>query len=180
MFLTAFINVRATLLLTLFSFSLMLYQFDKNSSASDWRIVDDVVMGGRSDGSFRINEEGNGVFEGSVSLENNGGFSSVRHRATFQVQGQKTIKIRLKGDGSNYQFRVKADTNDRHSYIADFQTSGDWQTVEIQLSAMYPAFRGRNLSIPNFNQAKIEEIAFLIGNKKAQTFRLEIKSIELI
>ncbi|WP_111609790.1 CIA30 family protein [Algoriphagus yeomjeoni] len=158
----------------------MLYQFDKNSSASDWRIVDDVVMGGRSDGSFRINEEGNGVFEGSVSLENNGGFSSVRHRATFQVQGQKTIKIRLKGDGSNYQFRVKADTNDRHSYIADFQTSGDWQTVEIQLSAMYPAFRGRNLSIPNFNQAKIEEIAFLIGNKKAQTFRLEIKSIELI
>ncbi|MEP0711753.1 MAG: CIA30 family protein, partial [Algoriphagus sp.] len=113
------------------------------------------------------------------SLENNGGFSSVRHRATFQVQARKTIKIRLKGDGSSYQFRVKASANDRHSYIADFQTSGGWETIDIQLSAMYPAYRGRNLSIPNFDKEKIEEMAFLIGNKKPQSFRLEIQSIEL-
>lgn len=157
----------------------MLYQFDKNSAASDWRIVDDVVMGGRSDGSFRINEAGNGVFEGSVSLENNGGFSSVRHRATFQIQSQKTIRIQLKGDGSNYQFRVKANSSERHSYIAEFPTSGAWETIEIQLSAMYPAFRGRKLAIPNFDQDQIDELAFLIGNKRAQKFKLEIKAIEL-
>ena len=76
---------------------MMLYHFDKNSSPSDWRIVDDVVMGGRSDGSFRINDAGNGVFEGSISLENNGGFSSVRHRATFQIQSQKIIRIQRSG-----------------------------------------------------------------------------------
>jgi hypothetical protein len=44
---------------------------------------------------------------------------------------------------------------------------------------MYPAFRGRKLSISNFDQDQIEELAFLIGNKKAQEFKLEIKSIEI-
>ena len=161
------------------SSSLILYNFDKNSSSSDWRVVDDVVMGGRSDGSFKINDAGNGVFEGSVSLENNGGFSSVRHRKNFQINFKKSIRIHLKGDGSNYQFRIKANSSDSHSYIAEFPTNGEWETIEIQLSAMYPAFRGRKLSIPNFDQDQIEEIAFLIGNKKAQEFKLEIKSIEL-
>mgnify|MGYP003646793244 CR=1 FL=1 len=172
--------VKLLILSFLMSSSIILYQFSQNSAKSDWRIVDDVVMGGRSDGSFRINEDGNGVFEGSVSLENNGGFSSVRHSETFQIQSQKTIKIQLKGDGSNYQFRVKSSASDRHSYISDFQTSGEWETIEIRLAEMYPAFRGRKLSIPDFDQDQIVEIAFLIGNKKPQEFKLEIKSIELL
>jgi hypothetical protein len=159
--------------------SILLYQFDKNSPTTDWRIVDDGVMGGKSSGDFYINEAGNGVFEGFVSLENNGGFSSVRYRETFQIQSEKTIRIHLKGDGSKYQFRVKADSFDRHSYIAEFNTSGEWEIIEIELSSMYPAFRGRKLSIPNFNQSRIEEMAFLIGNKKEQKFHLEVKSIEL-
>lgn len=158
---------------------MMLYQFDQNSATSDWRIVDDVVMGGRSSGDFHINESGNGVFEGSVSLENNGGFSSVRHIGSFHFQSRKNIRIHLRGDGSDYQFRVKANASDRHSYIATFSTSGEWQTIEIQLAEMYPAFRGQKLSIANFDQDQIEEMAFLIGNKKAQKFKLEIKSIEL-
>jgi NADH dehydrogenase [ubiquinone] 1 alpha subcomplex assembly factor 1 len=157
----------------------MLYQFDKKSSPSDWKIVDDVVMGGRSSSNFHINESGNGVFEGIVSLENNGGFSSVRHRETYQILSQNNIRIHLKGDGSDYQFRVKAKSYDRHSYIADFRTSGEWEIIEIKLSDMYPAFRGRKLSISNFDKDQIEELAFLIGNKKAQEFHLEIKSIEL-
>lgn len=165
--------------MSLLSSSIILYQFDKNSSTSDWRTVDDVVMGGKSSGDFHINESGNGVFEGRVSLENNGGFSSVRHRKTFQIQSRKNIRIHLKGDGSNYQFRIKANSSDRHSYIAEFPTSGEWETIEIKLSDMYPAFRGRKLSIANFDQDQIEEMAFLIGNKKEQQFKLEIKSIEL-
>lgn len=158
---------------------IILYQFDKNSPTSDWRIVDDGVMGGRSSGDFHINESGNGVFEGLVSLDNNGGFSSVRYREIFQIQSQKNIRIHLKGDGSNYQFRIKANSSDRHSYISEFQTSGEWETIEIKLSDMYPAFRGRKLSIANFDQDQLEEMAFLIGNKKEQEFHLEIKSIQL-
>ncbi len=159
--------------------SIILYQFDKNSSISDWRIVDDVVMGGKSSGEFYINESGHGVFAGFVSLENNGGFSSVRHRGTFEIRSQKNIRIHLKGDGNAYQFRIKANSSDRHSYIAGFRTSGEWEIIEIKLPDMYPAFRGQKLSISNFDKDQIVEMAFLIGNKKEQKFQLEIQSIEL-
>mgnify|MGYP001794145454 CR=1 FL=1 len=56
-----------------------LFDFKKDSSLAGWSIVDDVVMGGRSAGHFKINREGHGEFYGTVSLENNGGFSSVRY-----------------------------------------------------------------------------------------------------
>jgi NADH dehydrogenase [ubiquinone] 1 alpha subcomplex assembly factor 1 len=160
--------------------SIMLYDFSQNSLKSDWQIVDDVVMGGRSEGKFSINEEGNGIFQGKVSLENNGGFSSLRHSLNAKVGNNTKVRITLKGDGKAYQFRIKSSPYDRHSYITEFQTTGVWQEVVIPLSAMYPAFRGRKLEISNFNSAQISELALLIGNKEAENFRLEISKIELI
>ena len=44
---------------------------------------------------------------------------------------------------------------------------------------MYPAFRGRKLQMNNFSSESIQELAFLIGNKKAQNFKLEIDKIYL-
>jgi len=85
----------------------------------------------------------------------------------------------LKGDGESYQFRVKSSANDRHSYIAKFTTSGKWETIEINLNDMYPAFRGYTLDIPNYPAASLAQIAFLIGNKKAESFELEIDKIIL-
>ena len=67
----------------------------------------------------------------------------------------------------------------RHSFITVFETNGAWQTIIIKLSEMYPAFRGRKLSIGNFSSKNIEEIAFLIGNKKEEHFKLEIDKIYL-
>ena len=43
-----------------------------------WRTTNDGVMGGRSDGRFKINEDKNMEFFGTLSLANNGGFASVR------------------------------------------------------------------------------------------------------
>ncbi len=61
----------------------------------------------------------------------------------------------------------------------NFQPYEEWGTIEITLTEMYPAFRGTNLDIPNYDRESIEEIAFLIGNKKAEDFKLEIASIIL-
>jgi hypothetical protein len=97
----ALINVRAQLLYAILISSLMLYDFSQNSSLSDWLVVDDVVMGGRSNGQFFIDDAGNGVFEGEISLENNGGFSSLRHPLKRKVGKYSTVKITLKGDGKN-------------------------------------------------------------------------------
>lgn len=160
--------------------TIILVDFSEPNSLSDWRIVDDVVMGGRSDGKFYKTQDGNAAFEGRVSLENNGGFSSIRHRfPKLNVEGRNKVKITLKGDGKAYQFRIKSQTSDYFSYISNFTTTGEWEEVEIVLADMYPAFRGRNLNMLNFESSTIEEVAILIGNKKEENFRLEIASIEI-
>lgn len=160
--------------------SMMIFDFESNSNLSNWFILDDVVMGGRSDGHFEINEKGHGQFYGDVSLENYGGFSSVRYNfQQKEVQSFAKCRIRLKGDGKAYQFRVKSNSRERHSYIQSFETTGEWQDVEIDLRNMYPSFRGRKLRIPNYPCEYLEEIAFLIGNKKNESFKLEIDNIVL-
>ena len=160
--------------------SMTLFQFNSDSNIENWRILDDVVMGGCSNGEFKINTDGYGEYYGEVSLENNGGFSSLRY--DFEsLDSSKYLKFRLriKGDGKTYQFRVKSNTNDRHSFIYNFKTTKDWQNVDIPFSDMFASFRGYRLDIPNFNGQQMEEIAFLIGNKKEETFKLLIDTITL-
>ena len=83
----------------------------------------------------------------------------------------------MKGDGKKYQFRLKSNSNDYFSYITHFVTTGDWQDIEIDLTEMYPSYRGRKLDKPNYPKINVEQIAFLIGNKKEQRFKLEIDKI---
>ncbi|WP_104735788.1 CIA30 family protein [Hanstruepera ponticola] len=158
-----------------------LYDFNTDSKANDWLVVDDVVMGGRSDGNFYVDENGYGIFEGNISLENNGGFSSVRYEcSTIAVHDYSKIRLHVKGDGNTYQLRIKSNRNDYYSYAAYFQSDNNWGTIDIPLKAFYTVFRGRDLDMPNFNGETIEEIGILIGNKKAQTFKLVLDKIELI
>lgn len=157
-----------------------IFDFSKKSSLNSWYIINDNVMGGVSRSNISINENGNAVFNGSVSLENNGGFCSVRHDLSEKsVSDFEKISLRIKGDGKKYQFRIRENRNDYYSYISYFETSGDWETIEISLKEMYPVFRGRKLNMPNFSGNSIEEVAFLIGNDKEETFQIEIDKIEL-
>ena len=150
------------------------------SDLQDWIIVNDVVMGGRSSSTFKLDEDGEGVFEGNISLENNGGFSSLRYRFLKRtIKGDTQVKITLRGDGKKYQFRVKSNAGEYYSYIAPFLTSGEWQEIVIPLRDMYPSFRGRRLNQPNFSNDSIEELTFLIGNKKSERFKLLIDKIVL-
>lgn len=168
-------------LLLIFQNNMTLYNFNSESEANDWLIVDDVVMGGRSEGNFYIDKNGHGVFEGRISLENNGGFSSVRHNCkTVNTNGYSKIRLYIKGDGNTYQLRLKSNRNDYHSYAAYFQSSEQWETIEIAFDNMIPTFRGRQLDIPNFPGETINEVGILIGNKKAQSFKLFIDKIELV
>ena len=116
--------------------SYLIFNFTTTSNLQNWRVIDDVVMGGRSYSTFKIDNEGNGIFEGEVSLKNNGGFSSVRHQfEKVVVTKYKNIVIRLRGDGKNYQFRIKAKSSDYFSYIYSFTTSNEWQEITIPLIA---------------------------------------------
>ncbi|MBS2212020.1 CIA30 family protein [Carboxylicivirga mesophila] len=157
-----------------------IYDFSKNDNSSGWQVINDGVMGGMSQGQLKVNSDGKGVFYGYVSLENNGGFSSVRYQfEQLDVRSYSTAVIRLKGDGKRYQFRVKSHREDKHAYIQYFNTTGDWQLIEVDLGRMYPTFRGRQLNMPNYPANKLEEVAFLIANKRAEAFQLEIDYIRL-
>ncbi|MEM9545148.1 MAG: CIA30 family protein [Bacteroidota bacterium] len=155
------------------------FDFNAQSVLRNWAIVDDVVMGGRSNGQFQLDSDGHGWFHGYVSTENYGGFSSVRFNSgTLEINAFQTAEIRLKGDGKFYQFRCKTKRYDPHSYIYDFQTTGEWETIEIPLHEMKPRFRGRQLNMPDYPANFVEEIAFLIGNKKNEEFSLQIDYIK--
>jgi len=166
--------------MVLFINSQLIFDFNHNANITDWKIVDDVVMGGRSNGQFKLDSDGNGVFSGDVSVENNGGFSSVRYQfEKINTTKESKVIIRLKGDGKEYQFRIKNNRNTYYSYITNFKTSGDWENIIINLKDLYPSFRGQTMNIPNFAGNSIEEIVFLIGNKKNESFTLVLDKIEI-
>ncbi|MCX2743095.1 CIA30 family protein [Mangrovivirga sp. M17] len=155
-----------------------IFDFKKNSDISEWKIVNDDVMGGVSNSQFYLSNSGHGVFKGHVSLENNGGFCSVRHRFDInKINNYSSIVIKVKGEGKRYQLRIKKSQNDSHSYIHYFDTSGNWEIIEIPLNQLIPWYRGNKLNIPDFQGNQIQEIGFLIGNKKEEDFKLLIDNI---
>ncbi|MEZ2414735.1 CIA30 family protein [Muriicola sp. E247] len=157
-----------------------LFQFSDQSDLSKWQVVIDGVMGGLSKGRILLNADGKGVFQGYVSLENNGGFSLVQY--TFDprdVSSYSAIELKLKGDGKKYQIRVKSDSSQYYNYACSIETTGEWQTISIPFNKFIPQFRGRDLNKPPYPGEKMGEVAILIGNKKAEDFKIEIDKIVL-
>lgn len=157
-----------------------LFDFKPNSDISNWKIIDDAVMGGRSNGHFKLNPKGYGEFSGHISLENNGGFSSLRYNfKTKSSSDYSKFILKIKGDGKNYQFRVKTKGSEDASYVYEFETTTDWMTIDIPFNKMHPQYRGRKLDQPNYPGKEMEEVTLLIGNKKEESFMLLIDWIKL-
>jgi|TARA_B100001063_G_C16502807_1_gene422911 NADH dehydrogenase [ubiquinone] 1 alpha subcomplex assembly factor 1 len=158
----------------------IIYDFNNQSDLSSWVIVNDDVMGGISSCEMSLDNNGNGIFEGQISTANNGGFSSIRlNLDKIDVREGAYLQIRLKGDNKEYQFRIKTNRMDYYSYVIPFKTSDEWETIRIPLKDMYPSFRGRKLDMNNYSDDYFEQITFLVGNKKNETFKLSIDSIVL-
>jgi hypothetical protein len=157
-----------------------IYDFDDEVNLKEWVIVNDDVMGGVSKSSLSINKDGNGVFSGRISTAYNGGFASLRHncKRTY-INKNKSIILKIKGDKREYQLRIKANRDDYYSYLLPFRTSGKWEEIVIPLKEMYASFRGRRLNIENFNNDYFEQITFLIGNKRNESFNLTIDNITI-
>jgi NADH dehydrogenase [ubiquinone] 1 alpha subcomplex assembly factor 1 len=157
-----------------------IFKFEKGLNLSGWEVEDDIVMGGRSRGRLEINEAGNAVFTGRISLDNDGGFSSIQY--TFDpvaVSKYTTLVLGLKGDGKPYQVRVESERRARHAYTAGFQTSGDWETIEIPFASMVAIRHGDRLDLPNYPGQQLSRIQILFGNGAAESFELEIDRLWL-
>ena len=155
-----------------------LIDFGKSGEKENWGIVNDGVMGGVSQSEITITDESNAVFRGNLSLENNGGFASVRtNPGDYQLAGYAAITARVRGDGRTYQLRLRTDDRfDGISYQSEFQTAaGEWITVKLPFSEFLATFRGRRVpDAPVLAPGRIRQIGFLIADRKEGPFELEI------
>ena len=149
---------------------------------NDWMVVNDSVMGGISQSRPEITGRDTLVFLGNVSLENNGGFASIRHVAEpFGLDEGEGILLRVKGDGKKYQLRVRtSDGFDGMAYKTDFQTAkGEWQEFRFPWNVFTGTYRGRLIeNAPALEAINIRQIGFLISDKQAGSFELEIQTLE--
>ena len=160
----------------------VLFSSDKPGSRGKWIAVNDGVMGGVSKGGVRFADDGALVFSGTLSLENRGGFASIRSvQEPVDLSGHEGLAVRVRGDGRRYWLTVKTDRwIMAGSYRVEFDTTpGKW----IEIRAPFANFRatsfGRELrGVPPPDPAKVASVGFLIGDKKAGPFRLEVASIE--
>ena len=160
----------------------ILFDFQTATHYPAWQIVNDDVMGGLSTSRFQYLTNGGAVFSGAVSLENNGGFASVRSSPVREnLRGLDTFVLRVRGDGRRYKLTVRIESGfDAPIYQCTFPTKrGEWQEHRLLLKDFVPTFRGRVLTdVPPLDPAKVTSIGFLISEKQDGPFQLEVAWIK--
>lgn len=119
----------------LYSDDALVINFGENSE-NRWYSVNDTVMGGVSSGVLSY-EESSLLFEGVVSTDSNGGFTSVRgpNETTDLSQYTKAI-IRLRSEGQPFSMILAHNPywfQDQFKVDINVDTT-DWTVVEIPLS----------------------------------------------
>ena len=160
----------------------ILYDFTTATNSFAWQIVNDDVMGGVSTSHFQMPTNGAATFSGVVSLENNGGFASVRSSPVrHNLTGLDAFVVRVRGDGRRYKFTVRTETAfDTPIYQSSFTTKRDvWEEHRLAFKDFIPTFRGRTLTdVPPLNPANVSSVGFLISDKQDGAFQLEVAWIK--
>jgi monofunctional biosynthetic peptidoglycan transglycosylase len=159
---------------------LLLTDFAADQAELDWYVVNDGVMGGRSEGNFKI-EQGALHFAGSTNTRG-GGFSSIRTRPVqIDLSQFAGIRLRVRGDGRRYTWRLATNARWRGrqiSYWADFDTrEGAWTTVDIPFSRFVPRYRGTKLNGPALEPDRITDMGLMIYDKQDGPFELRLASV---
>ncbi len=163
---------------------LTLFDFSDMASMTEWSSINDVVMGGRSQGGVRWSDAGRMVFFGSVSFENNGGFSSIRSsNGEYDLSGYKGILITAQGDGKRYKFTVRTDaSHDGVSYQQGFFSQANKLTEYfLPFQEFIPSYHGRRLlNHPPLDPLAIKRFGFIISDHQEGPFSLEIANISAV
>ena len=124
------------------------------------------------------------MFEGTVSLERNGGFASVRSSPGERgLSGATACLIELRGDNKQFKLSLLTDDGfDSLSYQASFTPkSTDWQTLHLPLADFRASFRGRAVTdAPPLAPARIRQVGLMIAARQAGPFARDIRRISLV
>ena len=154
-----------------------LLDFTNPRSVDELWVVNDGVMGGVSQSRFSYDPEG-ALFEGVVSLENGGGFASMRSSIVIPV-GTSALNVTLRGDEKLYKLVLRTDASSRAPpYQAEFFATREWKTHLFLPSDFKASFRGRPVDAPALVFSAVREIGILIANQQSGTFRLQIKHVQ--
>lgn len=158
----------------------LLTDFTPTSPDLGWYVVNDNVMGGRSDGGFN-QDQGELDFTGNTNT-NGGGFSSIRTKPLqLDLSTSTGIQLRVLGDGRRYTWRLATTANHRGrpvSYWADFETQdGTWSTVNIPFSSFIPKYRGSRLDGPPLDIREITGMGLMIYDNLDGPFSLRLVSV---
>ena len=150
----------------------------------EWRVVNDTVMGGRSSASLRWAADESLVWTGNLSLENNGGFVSIRAEgAWFDWSDYDGVEVVLEAAGREVQ--VSAQRRDMvvraGGYRALVPTEERGETrVFIPFSAFELKRFGRAISGPSLTEglSRIGQLGLLIADKRQGPFKVTLKSLK--
>ncbi len=145
-----------------------------------WYVVNDNVMGGRSDGGFEVQDE-TLVFTGRTNTKG-GGFSSIRTQPMqLDLSDKSGIRLRVIGDGRRYTWRLATTARWRGNpigYWAEFETrDGEWLTVDVPFSSFVPRFRGTELDGPALDTAEVTGMGLMIYDGEDGPFELHLASV---
>ena len=155
--------------------------FDNEDSLKSWISVNDSVMGGVSKGGFSRSADGTLLFNGELSLDNNGGFASIRMKPSeLDLAGTAGVIIKARGDGRTYWVDLRlADQMSASSYRAYLKTTaGEWQETTIPFTEFKLQAFGQNLPSKEINPKLINSVGFTIADKKEGKFELELAYVK--
>lgn len=154
---------------------------DFGARASAFRPIDDRVMGGVSQSRMTASANGTGVFSGTLSRENNGGFASVRVAGLDLDLTEAThLVFRARGDGRTFKLRLHDDTRfDGVAFETRFDTvAGQWIDIELPIDGFRPVWRGRLVrDAPPLNRAAIVSVGLMVSDGQDGEFSLELEAL---
>ena len=160
-----------------------LLDFAGHDASQKWQAVNDNVMGGVSDGRFKITADKTIEFSGRLSLENNGGFASVRTKPTdLEIKSGDTLVVRVKGDGREYVLNIYIKSRRMaFSYRAPLPTTKDeWTEVSVPLKEFVPtSFGNRVQGMGPVEPDQINSLGFMLSDKKPGPFKLEVDWVKI-
>jgi len=156
--------------------------FGKEKEGKYWRVVNDGVMGGLSKGTKKLMTNSM-LFKGIVSLENNGGFSSLRYPFSDKdISLCNEVEIRYKSAGISLAFTIAVS---RRWYVPNYKirlddTSSEWITKTIRLKDLRKYYIGKpiNETLKKETLKEIVSIGFITDEKKYGDFEFEIDYIK--
>ena len=161
----------------------LLFNFSNESECNNWRVINDGVMGGLSQGKV-VYEKDKLVFTGTISLRNNGGFSSLKSPFDYyDISDYSKLKIRYRSEGVKMAMTMETSRYFYNPYFKyELANSSSWKEIVIDLKDFKENRLGRETGnkLMQSDKSDIIRLGFINQEKKEQNFKLEIDYIKFL